>query len=502
MSEEHPQTEVPSKRERWIAASIVTVAVLLRSIVFVFWEQSYFDSDQAIVGLMAKHIAEGRAFPVFYYGQTYMLGVEAYLAAPVFLLAGVSVAALKFPLLLINIAVALVLLRMFTRDVGLRPYLAMLPVMFFALPAPRVAADILAPNGGNVAAFIYAVLIWLSRKHPVWCGLFAGVGFLHREFTIYAVLALFLIEAIDGTLWTRAGIGRRLAMLRTAAEVWLVVYILKAHSSAAGPGTSLAQLENASEGVLQFTSRFCTDPTMVPLGVRSLFAEHFPILFGTRPVPLADLAIQSTLTQGFRGSGILLALVVAIAAGMVLWHLLRERRWRPEYNACAFLVAIALASEAGYIVGRCGRLSYFTLRYELLSVLGLAGLGAWFLKVAAAPAMRRAWLALACGVVLVTTIPSLALLLEYTRREPDNPKRMMARHLEVRGIKYAMGDYWRAYALTFMTDERVIVAADDVERIHQYAVAVKAHSGEAVRIAREFCPAGKPVMEGLWICPY
>ena len=71
-------------REHWIAAAVLVLLVVLRSIVFVFWEQSFFDSDQAITGLMAKHLIESRAFPVFYYGQNYMLGVEAYLAAPVF----------------------------------------------------------------------------------------------------------------------------------------------------------------------------------------------------------------------------------------------------------------------------------------------------------------------------------------------------------------------------------------------------------------------------------
>src|SRR6188474_800362 len=124
------------RRERWTAAAIVLLVVLARSLVFVFWEQSYYDSDQAIVGLMAKHLIEGRAFPVFFYGQSYMLGVEAYLAAPVFLIAGVSVAALKFPLLLINLGVALMLLRTLEREAGLRPYAAMLPVLFFAIPSP------------------------------------------------------------------------------------------------------------------------------------------------------------------------------------------------------------------------------------------------------------------------------------------------------------------------------------------------------------------------------
>ena len=58
----------------------------------------------------------------------------------------------------------------------------------------------------------------MKRRPRRRCGLFAGLGFLHREFTIYAVLALFLVEAIDGTLWTRVGIRRRLGMLRTADE--------------------------------------------------------------------------------------------------------------------------------------------------------------------------------------------------------------------------------------------------------------------------------------------
>src|SRR5919106_3525803 len=109
MPEQHPGSDA-HRRERRLAVAVVVLLVLARSLVFVFWEQSYFDSDQAIVGLMAKHLVEGRAFPVFYYGQNYMLGVDAYLAAPFFLLAGPSVITLKLPLLLINIGVALALL--------------------------------------------------------------------------------------------------------------------------------------------------------------------------------------------------------------------------------------------------------------------------------------------------------------------------------------------------------------------------------------------------------
>ena len=59
---------------------------------------------------MAKHLAELRAFPIFLYGQTYMLGVEAWLAAPLFAIFGVSATLLKLPLFAMNLVIAIVLI--------------------------------------------------------------------------------------------------------------------------------------------------------------------------------------------------------------------------------------------------------------------------------------------------------------------------------------------------------------------------------------------------------
>src|ERR1041385_6900823 len=120
-------------RRRTVLA-IVLLIVLGRSAIFLLFPESYFDSDQATVGLMAKHLAEGRAFPVFLYGQTYMLGVEAWLAAPLFLAVGASVAMLKLPLLLMNAVIATVLILSFERELGLRPELAAVAALPFVLP--------------------------------------------------------------------------------------------------------------------------------------------------------------------------------------------------------------------------------------------------------------------------------------------------------------------------------------------------------------------------------
>ena len=66
--------------ERRIALFLVIALTIARSLLFVFKSSLAFDSDQAIFGLMAKHIATGRAFPLFMYGTSYILAVEAWLA--------------------------------------------------------------------------------------------------------------------------------------------------------------------------------------------------------------------------------------------------------------------------------------------------------------------------------------------------------------------------------------------------------------------------------------
>src|SRR3990167_3710321 len=111
MTESSAADRDPRGREWWIAVSALTAAVLLRSARFVIWPQpAGFDPDEAISGLMAKHLSELRAFPVFFYGSNYILGVEAWLAAPLFALARPSVTALRLPLLAVNTAIALMLL--------------------------------------------------------------------------------------------------------------------------------------------------------------------------------------------------------------------------------------------------------------------------------------------------------------------------------------------------------------------------------------------------------
>jgi len=64
-------------------------------LLLLFSSNAGIESDEAIVGLMAKHISEGKSFPIFYYGQPYMGSLEAILVAPLFFLFGVNNYCLK-----------------------------------------------------------------------------------------------------------------------------------------------------------------------------------------------------------------------------------------------------------------------------------------------------------------------------------------------------------------------------------------------------------------------
>jgi len=54
-----------------------------------------FDSDEAIIGLMARHILQGEPIPTFYYGQSYMGSLDALLTAGGFALGGASVQTMR-----------------------------------------------------------------------------------------------------------------------------------------------------------------------------------------------------------------------------------------------------------------------------------------------------------------------------------------------------------------------------------------------------------------------
>jgi hypothetical protein len=502
MSEAVPPEVPRARREYRLVLLGLFAVVLFRAGVFVFWERSQFDADQAITGLMAKHLAELRAFPLFYYGQSYMLAVEAWLAAPLFAIAGASVAALKLPLLAINLLIVWLLLRGFVDEGGLRPAVAAVPVMVFALPAPGTAARFVEAMGGNVEPLFYALLMWRLRARPGWCGFVLGLGFLQREFTLYGFLALLVIETLLGQLFSRDGLRRRLVTLRTAAEVWLVVYFLRQFSSAAGPGTTINDLFVARDNITELTSRMCLDPSTAVSGFGAIVRTHWPLLFGTAPHPVADFGINASATQGGAAATIVLVLMAVVPVIGLLAHLRRPFRLGANSAFSAFLLMTAVFSILGYVVGRCGAIEMHYTRYELLSVCGLAGLWGWFLTAARGSTRWRIALVVPAVWIALMAVPHARIWTEYLRRPPLDVRRLIIAHLDARGITRAASDYWMAYPTTFLSRERIIVRSEDFVRVQEYERMIDQQQGGRVpRISRTPCSAGgHQIVPRVYLC--
>jgi hypothetical protein len=497
MLEQHSRT-----RERWIASALVVTLVVARSAVFVFVGASHFDSDQAVIGLMAKHLSEGRAFPVFWYGQAYLLGVEAWVAAPVMWLFGASVTALKLPLLAINIAIALLLLRVFEHDAGLRPARAAFAASFFILAAPITAAHFLTANGANVEPFLYILLLWIARRRPLWLGVILGIGFLNREFTVYGALALVLLDAVRGRLLQRETLTRFSVMLGIAAAIWIAVQVLKQYSSAAGPGTTIADLHSGipTNNLLEVVRRTCIDPRAMLRGITLLLTSHWPELFGLAARRLSDFGIESTTTQGLAGSAFLLVPAGGIPVVRIGARLAADRRWLPQYDVCAYLTLVASLSVTGYVAGRCGVVNFYTMRYELLSVAGVAGLAAWYLVIERSRRVRAAWMAIASLVLCISAAAHVRFIAEYLIGPPVPAKQLLIEQLDARSVRYGYADFWVAYYVTFMTRERVQLAATDAIRIRSYNRIVDAHRSEATLVSRHPCAGGTQVTPAFWLC--
>src|SRR5262245_19728722 len=159
------------RRERLLCAAAVTILVLLRSVVPARYEQFNFDSDQAIFGLMAKHMSELRAFPVFVYGQNYILTVESMLAVPFFWVGGPTLLMLRLPLVLMNVAVALWLLFALSRPGGLRPWLAFIATLPLVATTPVTSGTLVENAGANIEPFLYVLALWALRRRPYPFGL-------------------------------------------------------------------------------------------------------------------------------------------------------------------------------------------------------------------------------------------------------------------------------------------------------------------------------------------
>jgi hypothetical protein len=484
---------------RWALVAVVvttTVLVLLRSYIFIRYGPIFFDSDQAVVGLMAKHLSEGRGFPLFFYGQNYMLGVESWLAVPFFWIGGPTVAMLRTPLVLINLAVALSTVVLFVRR-GLAPGFAFVAALPLIATTPIFSAELLTALGASVEPFLYLLILWALRRRAAAFGAVFCVACLHREFSLFALPAIVVALFLEGRSWSlRQWLGAMIAI----AAVWSAIDVLKWHVNTLGPSGGLRDTSSLGQEARILGAWLSFEWAGYAARLWSLLSA-LPDLVGARRYALHDWALDDTLRAGSPVAGIVIGAALVTAVVRLAVAIGTSRR-RPTVTGGlgarlalpAYLGVVAVESIAAYgLNGGIDPHATVVARYVLFALWAPVALfGGWLLVE-----RHRGWRAaiVACIVVwsAMTMADNARWLLKLRASPPGSEFRLLAADLVAHGVRYGRAEYWDAYVVTFFARERVVLASTGTVRIGFYQTLVDAHAAEAATIRRWPCQGGRRV---------
>ncbi len=146
------------------ASGVIVVAVCIRVILLrMGWPAT--NSDEATMGLMARHIAYNGEHPVFIYGQNYMGSLEAYIGAALFFIFGSSLFSLRLSLVLLY-ALFLVAMYLLTRLLYSEK-LALAVTVLFSLGSVELLTRQLKAVGGAVETMLFGTLLILLSSQLV-----------------------------------------------------------------------------------------------------------------------------------------------------------------------------------------------------------------------------------------------------------------------------------------------------------------------------------------------
>ncbi len=441
------ESSAPSTRRFWVVLGLLVVLGFGYRLAVIGSPLGELDADEAVVGLMARHIAFLGDRPVFYYNQQYLGSLEAFTAAPLFLLFGSSSLLLKLVPTAYSLGFLVLTALTARRLFGDGP--ALIAGAYLALPPVFWAVWSTKARGGYAelvflgAAVTLATLWFAERSRPWWggllLGLLAGLAFwTHLLAVVYLIPCGIYLLARRRARWSPAEVA--LAAVGAVIGMWpMLVY------NVAGSFPTIAAL---------------LKPPDLPFDPVSQFFRFFrigiPVLLGLgQPTTSTDLFDHDWLHRP-AGNPLVAGLALLGLFAAVGWHLpavrrLFVRRADPDVQRStgpALLVMLALVIPPVIAVTRFG---FFVSepRYALplYSAIPLVAYALWRL-----PAVGRAAAVVALLAFNVYSLTSTDIRLWRPEDSPNSTaasRAELTRFLEAHGYRDVYTDYWIAYPLMF-----------------------------------------------------
>jgi hypothetical protein len=456
-----------------LALAITLLAGIAARVAGAWWLRHSRNPDYAVVVQMARHIAEGREWPVFYHGQSYMGSLEPTASAVLVALFGPAPFWVCLGTALFGIALLFAVHR-WARDVG-GAWAGMLAVALVAIGPTGYLQYMASPRGGYALGLLLTVLLLREGSRLAWqarlqwnvpvgrcalLGLLGGLGFWNFWLTLPALAAagLVLLAALRWRLlrfrvWFPGALGFAVGSL----PFWIW---------------------NARHGWASFLDQqAATGRGQVLDAVRLMVTERLPILLDavgvSRARAVAVLAAH--------------ALLLVLALGILVPR--RGARRRLQTWTLAVVFAYAAFFSAAYA------LSSFSIpctpRYLLpfvpvFAVLAGVAVAQSWRNVRDFGSARRACLqrvlVAGAGSLCLAGIVAFQASLLPRQRGTDGwyaAARQITDELADRGIETALADYL-LYGLNWVSDERFCVSSPRLERYRPYAQRVELSPQPAV----------------------
>jgi hypothetical protein len=433
------------------------------------------DADQTILGLMARHVAQGER-PIFYWGQPYTGSAEAYVTAALFSLFGQRDIVLHLVPLVASVIFVVLTLVLAWRLYGLG-VAALCGLYLACAPALLVDWSLWAGSGYLEAMALGTAALLLTLPTPAMGGgrarLRLPAAFLLLGFAVWVQpIAGYYLIAVLVTL-----AGRIWAALRSPhrwpAGLALTCLCLAAFAAGMAP---LLQFNLANHWT---TLTFLTDrathlDTLTVLSRALLWAG--PVVLGLAPPTTDRTYFAQFLLDHWALYGFALFLVLAcLARGMLIWRAAWSRLRSiasPTPARDLGLLVLLLVLLAGYLTSSWGaeQWSGSQPRY-LLPIYATLPL----IVRALLPRRPLPWHWAAAALVGVA-LAAGCLYVNSTAFSRDD-LRPLARTLEAQGITAIYGDYWLVYPVIYDSDEHLAGAAvnDDLSKgLNRYSPYLRA----------------------------
>ncbi len=426
---------------------------------FIFWDVVPFNSDEAIVGLMARHILMGER-PVFFYGQAYMGSLDAFLVAAGFAVFGQQVWVIRLVQLLLYLGTVATTAWLGREAFGSRK-VGLLAAALLAVPTVNMTLYTTASLGGYGEALLLGNLLLLvslvaARRHLPkentrfpwqWLGLWgilAGCGLWANGLT--------LVYSLPSGLYL-------IGMIVRNHRPWLVPFVL-----VAGAGFLLGSLP-------WWIFALVNGPNLLLLELfgTAVAVEREPWLLRTANHLVNFLLLGASVIFGFRPPwsvqwlGLpLMPVVLAFWIGCLVFFYRGVVKASQDRHAYLLLAGVCLTLIAGFLFTPFGVDP--SGRYFLPLAIPLALVAAQLIFTVT----RRPWQAAALAVLLIgyqawgtlqcalNFPPGLTTQFFEPTIIDHRADAELIEFLTSAGETRGYSNYWVAYPIAFHTREEIL----------------------------------------------